>query len=713
MHRHFLPGIALVCALLSAAHTQAADAPPLGAPITSADGAVVTYDRSYFAQFSGATTAEDLISRIPGIQDLLVPPPTNSNTVEQRGFGSSGSPLLFNGRCLSGKTNSPLDALKRIQARQVVSVSVIRGSVPGLDVRIGNEGYVVNIVLEETLSASYGAWEANAVYNQSGRWRPGAKLSYAGDFGPIGYILSGEIEPRFNARYTHDTYVLPPNTLAFGGIRLKNIETGTYYTGTASVSYGLANGDIANLNGRYNNEGRTANQPLNSYTVNAARAEVYTGSTLLIQDRHGDVEWEVGGDYEHGFDSGDSLRALFVVTSDKRPLVTDLFTTPLNVATIHSQLQTVQSDRTERIARGYYNWVINPKHALEVGAEVAFNALDQRNRQFQDSAGALVPVALFNADSKVKETRFETFARYSWQVSADLYAEGSLDTETSSLKQRGIDVSTDRSFFFIKPRLDLRYQLAPRSKINARFFRTISQLDFANFVSSISSSDVRFGVVQAGNPSLVPEKTWTAEGTFEQRLARDQGTGSLRVFYNDISDAIDKILIAPDIAGFGNVGHAHSYGTELKVGLRLGWLGLPGAVIDASGTLQHSSVPDGFTPPHHPLQNFEDHFWSVSFRHDTKWHNLAYGATLNGHAARFGSDIDYTHAFLFHPEATAFAEMRAAGLTYRIEGQRLLGVVTRDRYQYIGNRAANNLRRLELRYDTFDTTVKFIVKGTF
>ena len=129
--------------------------------------------------------------------------------------------------------------------------------------------------------------------------------------------------------------------------------------------------------------------------------------------------------------------------------------------------------------------------------------------QFQDANGALAPVALFDADAKVSETRLESFTRYSWQFSRAPYLEGSIDTAYSKLRQRGNDVSTDRSFFYPKPRLDLRYQIETRGKLNARIFRTVSQLDFANFVSSISSSDVRFGVIQAGNPNLVPEKTWT------------------------------------------------------------------------------------------------------------------------------------------------------------------------------------------------------------
>ena len=717
--------IVLVCILLAgvglARETNASDQ-PVGVPLKSAadatvaeeGAAVITYDRSYFTQFN-AITAEDLLRRIPGIQDLLDSRGGGPGGPRQggRGFGSTGSPFLFNGRRLSGKTNDPLDALSRIQARQVVHIEVIRGSVPGLDIRVGNEGRLVNVVLEDALATSYGSWEASAEYFTSGTWRPDGKLSYAGAFGRLDYILSADIDSRFRIRYTDDTYVLPPDPAPFGRIDLVSRTSGTFYTGTAALTYGFANGDVSNLNGRYADEPRMTVQTVDSYTIPSLGSEIFTGSTLLTQDFGGDVEWEIGGDYEHAFYNGDSMRALFVVTSDKRPSDRNFFTTASGGQEIHKLRQLVKSERTERILRGSYTWALAPGHSVEISGEVALNALDQQNQQFEDDGGTLVHVALFNSDSTIKENRFESFTRYSWQVSPKLYLEGALDTEYSRLRQKGTDVTLSRTLFFVKPRLDVRYDLGARTQVRGRILRTVSQLNFASFVSSVSINDVRIGVIQAGNPDLVPEKTWTFEATGEHRLADDQGVVSLRAFYNDISDKIDRVLIVPDVAGAGNIGGARSYGAELRVGLRLSWLGLAGASIDASGTVQDSSVRDSFTPDRRPLQGFRNYSWSVSFRHDTDWRNLAYGATFTDSDARFGSNIDFTESFKFKPDAEAFVEMRAAGLTFRLEAEDLLMVVTRDRLKYFGNRADGNFDRRELRHDTFDRKFKFVVKGTF
>ena len=119
-------------------------APDLAAQSTSDIGVAeeegrIIYDREYFSQFN-VISAEDLLRRIPGVQDLM-----NFREYGERGFGSTGAQILINGQRLSGKSNDIQSALERIQARQVYRIEVIRGNVPGLDVRI--EGRVVNVVL--------------------------------------------------------------------------------------------------------------------------------------------------------------------------------------------------------------------------------------------------------------------------------------------------------------------------------------------------------------------------------------------------------------------------------------------------------------------------------------------------------------------------------------------------------------------------------------
>ena len=706
-----------ILALMSGLSGGALAGEPAKAPSSEA-ALVVTYDQAFFAGFS-AITAEDLLLRIPGIQDLVGQANSpgrgrgNANQQGTRGFGTTGVPILFNGRRLSGKSNDPIAALQRIQARQVVRIDVIRGSAPGLGIRVGNEGVLVNVVLEDELSTSFGSWEASAEYFTTGDIKPGGKFSYAGNWGALSYIASLSAEPHSNRRTTAEIHVQPTNPQPFGRVRLINQDSNKSNTATGSLTYGFINGDTANLNARYNRERRTLDQPSWSYTITAPGVERFTAHTRQFRDQVGDAEWELGGDFEHAFANGDSARGLFVVNSDKRPSEALFYSTPLGGAEITTRRQVVDSTRTERIGRGQYNWKIATGQSIEFGGEVALNAINQQIARFDNIAGTLRPVTLFNPDAKVTETRFESFASYSNRITPELYVEGAVDTESSRMKQRGTDVNTLRSFFFIKPRVDLRYDFSPRTQIRGRAFRTISQLDFADFVSSFSNDDARLSVILAGNPNLVPEKTWTFETTTEHRLGGDQGVVSLRAFYNKIQDAIDKILIVPNVSGVGNIGNARSYGVELKTGLRLDRLGLTRASIDATGLFQGSSVRDSFTLVDRELQNLPDYTLSVSFRQDVAWRNLSYGATVVAQKSFLASDIDFQHYFKFKPEARTFVEMRAASLIFRAEAQEIFRKAARQRFQYVGNRLNENLLRLERRREVSDTEIKFIVKGTF
>ncbi|MBM3512422.1 MAG: hypothetical protein FJX59_01760 [Alphaproteobacteria bacterium] len=420
-----------------------------------APGALETYDRAFFAQ-SNAISAEDLLKRIPGIQDLIVAPtqalPGALNQQQQsRGFGSSGVPILFNGRRLSGKTNDPRAALQRIQASQVVRIDVIRGSVPGLDIRVGNEGAVLNIVLEDELTSGAGSWEASMTYYTSGLFKPGGRLSYSGTSGSLSYTASIVANPFFSRRYTRDTFTLPPNPAPNSRLRLIDQNAGTDYTATGSLGYAFTNGGVANLNGRYSIEEHILRQPVDNFAIPPTGPERCVGNGLQLRDTDGDIEWEIGGDYEYTFTDDDSVRALFIVTDDRRPSDAQFFSASPGLPARYDRQQIVKSKRTEKIGRAFYRWALSEAHSIEAGGEAALNGIDQRIQRLDNIGGVFREAPLFNPDSKVDETRFETFLNYSWQVDRSLFVEGALDTETSRLKQRGRDVNTSRSFTFFKP----------------------------------------------------------------------------------------------------------------------------------------------------------------------------------------------------------------------------------------------------------------------
>jgi len=231
-------------AVLTPALAQPQDAAAsVAAGVTVTDGGNrVIYSAEYFSQFN-VVTASDQLERVPGLQDVL-----NGGGDGQRGFGSDGDQVLVNGNRVSGKANDVDSVLDRIQARQVLQIEVIRGAVPGLDVR--SQGRVVNVVLVETPSSGYGSVTASADHYSQGSPGGGVEVSYNADMGAFRYLLSveGEVD-RFSSEAT-DRFFSPGNQLLERQIessRDKSDELGVQ----ANTRYTFANGNVLNLNGLY------------------------------------------------------------------------------------------------------------------------------------------------------------------------------------------------------------------------------------------------------------------------------------------------------------------------------------------------------------------------------------------------------------------------------------------------------------------------------
>ena len=678
-------------------------------------GSRTTYDQDYFAPFN-PVTVEDILKRIPGLQDVLADAQVATT---QRGFGSSGAQILFNGRRLSSKSMTVGSAVQRIQAGQVQRIEVIRGTDEGFDVR--SDGMLVNVVLKEDLISSSGALEGRASLFSLIGIKPGGKVSYNDQDGPLSYVVSLEATPRFDGRDRYNLYYLPGNPplkLPFTPPYQRSDEDlrteATDVIGAGSLSYALANGDLVNVNGRYADLGQI--ETLETDTTNLFPAgNVYLGRTGNIRDL-GVTSWELGGDYEHLLANGDSLKARAIYTNNSQNDDRRFSAAPAGRLEALTRIQLQFPDRTEKILQATYRAKFSPEHSIEVGAETALNDLKSRIQRLDVVNGTQLEIPLFNPDATVKETRVETFSMYSWRPNAGFNLEAAADTEYSRLTQSGRDVNAQRSFFFVKPRLDVRYDIAPRNQIRARIQRTISQLNFADFVSGFNTEVSRLEVVREGNPKLVPEKQWVYEVTYEYRLPADQGVVSLRGFYNDVTGHIAQIPTGPTIlSATGNVGNGKLYGGELKAGLRLGWIGLPKAALDATVRIQNSKVTDPFDGTRHDFALTPDRNWTVSFRHDTSWRNFAYGASVADRSHVLFVEADSILAYNTRMAINAFAEIKAMkDLSLRLDVIRVIHVGARaERFTYIGRRGLTSVRRVELTKSKFPSEARLTLRRTF
>jgi len=291
--------------------------------------------------------------------------------------------------------------------------------------------------------------------------------------------------------------------------------------------------------------------------------------------------------------------------------------------------------------------------------------------------------------------------------------ESALNFEYSRIEQSGIDVDNSRTFTYIKPRFDLRWDLNEATQFRSSLERTISQLDFGDFVATFDSEDDQ---VDAGNPDLEPEKAWEWKFTLERRLAADAGVLEAQLFYNDIEDHIDKVAATDVISAPGNIGDATHYGVQLKGSWRLAPIGLEGAVIDLTYVWQDSETTDPFTGEERVMRFKPNSRYSIRFRHDLSAWKINYRVDVDWFGEREQHDIT------FRDVNTSPTPNINASVQYRLTDKLLLWFDTRFvidserrriRERFDGNIADSSLLRTEVRNQFRRTEYIVGLRGQF
>ena len=252
--------------------------------------------------------------------------------------------------------------------------------------------------------------------------------------------------------------------------------------------------------------------------------------------------------------------------------------------------------------------------------------------------------------------------------------ESSLIYELSTISQSG-DVSNERDFSFVRPKVDYRYDMTRSLQLRATVEKDVSQLSFSDFSTSSDNSDEDANV-QAGNPNIAQEQSWKYALNLEYRLPNNVGVVNSKLFYDDITDVIDRIDVStsPDqlLSARGNIGDAERYGVTLDASTRLGYLGMPNALLTSSLTVQNSSVIDPFLGIERRLR-YNSRWWGrTSFRHDITQFNLSYGVNYFNSSqtddARTQIDIIDIEREIRGYGVSLFVEKKAFnGVTFRLD----------------------------------------------
>ena len=659
------------------------------------DQSTIIYDLAYFEQYNPISLG-DMINNIPGGASVLN---NRSQTSNNRGFGSSDVQILINGRRISGKTNNMSTTLARIQATQVKRIELIRVNAEGLDIR--NEGIIYNVVLQEGGIDASSAFLDVGVNRVNGlSMEPNMLASYNGNTGLLEFGLNYQYESSPRLRKVYEDVLNPDRTPR--EFRILVSEENTYhhiYTG--NLGYELENGARLRLNALYSdneeNDDKLEDQFLAGPVVPQLPFATEDGNF-----RNDYQEFELGGDIEFQVGNIGQLRTLFVTnrTENRDDITQDSIA---NGTTTRLFSSIADYDESESIVRTAMTSNVG-RQTFEYGIEAAFNTLDKtfafNNDPFQNAI--------------VEEDRYELFITHSVSLTDKISLQSSLTVEFSTILQNREGETNERSFQFMKPRFELRYDLTSTDQFRVLSERTVSQLDLNDFVASRNVDD---DIINFGNPNLEPESTWLFSLGYERRFANDGGSIEMKVLHERISNHIDKILIGTADSGVGNIGSARKLNFEIDLNTRFGFIGFPSAVLTLSYTYEDSETTDPFTGQKRTTHNSTPHYFSVRYRHDLESIALAYGFNAHRRSDRQRHDVSLHEVADFEVHlTTAFTEYNfSSNLKVRFEASHFINQDGRtfDKTFYNGNIANGDVNRIDFQDNRLISDFTLILQATF
>jgi hypothetical protein len=637
------------------------------APALAAQVPVTPYPAGFFAP-AQPYSAFDMIARLPGFS-------FDGGDSEVRGFAGAGGNVLIDGKRPTSKQESLEAVLKRIPARSVERIELIRAGAAGVDMQ--GKALIANVVRVREATTR-------------GRFEAGASLHRNGDTAPR---LATELTRRSGDRLTELSASVgreiddekgqgPERRFSPTGALLRDA---TYRENKgAKVAEAAAGHERDLAGGRLRLDGSLRSERARADILEVASFPAL--SSEVVVERENISEHEVGGHFDRPLKDRWALETLAlhhatrIRTGDEAVEGSDVTTTR------------VASDARETIARGLARRK-GETTTLELGAEAALNVLDSHSGLSDNG----VDIALPAANVRVEERRTEAFATLAWRATPALTIEGGMRLETSKLTQSG-DSTLSKSFVYPKPRLLLTWAADERNQIRLEVERRVGQLDFADFVSSTSLTS---NSITAGNPDLEPDRAWRLSATWERRFASD-GALALTARYDAISDALDRVpVIGPSYAfdAPGNIGDGRRTVVQLDASLPLERLGVRGGLLKTTLTFNQSRVVDPTTGRGRRLSNEEPFEGAIHFTQDLPALRARWGVDAFLAEEEYEFRFDEVKHERQQTRYGVFAEFRPApAWNLRLRADNLTsGKVSRRREQYAGPRGAAAVRRIETR----------------
>jgi hypothetical protein len=622
---------------------------------------VQSFAPDYFTQFQ-VNTALEMVDHLPGF--------TFDNGTALRGYSGALGNVLVDGKRPTSKTDSLWEFLSRIPASAVLRIDVINGSASDIDMQ--GQSTVANILLKPTDLTSASATVGSTVVPGDFLfpWIEGTYSLKRKDKSIDVYAASGT-DPDVSQGSGHRTTWYAGRTLpaemTFG-------------------AHGVSKGKALKIN--YAQDflgGQLGWNGTVKPSIYRVRAQYDADAPSEVWNDKIGREFEQGIGYTHavGKTSTMDLKALYRKSDSD---FGSRFASGNDTSRYHSNTTAI-----EQIVVGQMNWQPVSNLVIRGGVESTVNTSDNRS-SYEANGNA---IALPSSTVRVQETRSESQLSSAWQASNTMNVEAGLRIERSNLSQRS-DTVGEKAFAYSKPRVLLSLSPTQSLQLRLRLDREVSQLNFSDFVSSIGLLDK---VVTAGNPDLVPSKTWLSEGTAEYHFW-DKGAAVLTYTHSRIGDVIDRVPIRTTTAVYdaaGNIGDgiADSVTGQLNVPTDK-WL-IPQGLVKLTTTWKSSRVTDPTTLTARRLSGEQPMAWKVEFSQDLPRQKAGWGLSVDNGWTKENwqvSQRDYSNGVGW---VKAFVNYRPAPkTTLALELDNLANrIITYDRTHYAGDRQTGSVDFVE------------------
>lgn len=573
------------------------------APAAASEKGTV-YEASFFASYA-PTSALDVVRRVPGfaIEE------TDDNV---RGYSGSAGNVVINGARPSSKSDSLQTILARIPAAHVVRIEVASGERFGSD--YAGKSQVVNVIVSAS-SGIDGSVEASVTRLPDGRLSPDGEASVSLRRGKSTTTLSAGAQAEKTYEEGYDEVFALPSGQSIEYRRKVNTTHSLFPFG--AINWGHEDGAkrSAHLNARVEDGHFHLDQANHVTPLGAAVRD-----DKLAQDFR-KTSYEIGGDLTRPLLNGAVKFVALANRKDRK--IRDYVLNRVNGQTLGGFATDADSRYDEVLGRVTWSRESLAGFSFEFGSEVAYNRLENATEIYAIGLNDIrtrIPLPVTNAT--VDELRTEQYLNLGRQLSKRLHLDTSLAYETSHLKVVG-DTHADRALRFVKPGMTLDYSGDKGLRLRASLRRTVSQLNFDDFIAQAEVTNTR---ISGGNAELQPQRAWEAEISLEKPVF---GDGKLRMAFQHgwVSGLLDRVLTPQGYDALGNLGSAQTSLASLTLDTPLTVIGARSTRLRIDASYRETSVHDPLTGKVRTWSGeFPKWSWNVDLRHDKgAW---AFGGSL-------------------------------------------------------------------------------------